>query len=183
MTVFNLDEKGSLTSCHQSNVKSTSRKVFLLLLTDGLNSHYCLVTNFQHFMHTLCRSSWKAMTGPKAKSCVNCMQSIGKVKNSGYDRLCEENQPLRIVMRNEDSKLNLNNWEKTQKSPFVVYADLEALNFPGDIKEWRKTVIIEKQYPASYGAILLNCRTKSLVADSFYRCKDCISKLMKRLRR
>ena len=135
ITVFNFDEKGSLTCCLRSKVKSKIRKVFLLLLTDGLNSHYCLITNFQHFMHTLCRSPWKAMKGPKTKFCVNCMQSIGKVKYRDHVRLCEDNQPLRIVMPNEDLKLEFNNWENTQKYPLVEYADLEALNVPADIKK------------------------------------------------
>ena len=84
-------------------------------------------------------------------------------------------------MPNEDLKLKFNNWEKTQKCPFVVYADLEALNVPADKKKG-KTVIIEKQYPASYGAILVDCRRNSVVADSFYRENYCISKLMNRLR-
>ena len=183
ITVFNFDEKESLTCCHRSKVESKIRKVFLLLLTDGLNSHYCLITNFQHFMHTLCRSPRKTMKGPQTKFCVNCMKSIGKVKYRDHVRLCEDNQLLRILIPNEDLKLKFNNWEKTQKCPFVVYADLEALNVPADIKKGKKTVIIEKQYPASYGAILVDCRTNSVVAESLYRGKDCISKLMNRLRR
>ena len=56
--------------------KSKIQKVFLLLPADGLNYHYCLITNFQNFMHTLCRSPRKAMKGPKTKFCVNCMKSI-----------------------------------------------------------------------------------------------------------
>ena len=78
------------------------------------------------------------MKGPKTKFCVNCMQSIGKVKYRDHARLCEDNQPLRIVMPNEELKLTFNNWEKTQKFPFVVYADLEELNVPADIKEGEK---------------------------------------------
>ena len=46
ITVFNFDKKGSLTSCHRSKVKSNFRKVFLLLLRDSLNSHYCLIASF-----------------------------------------------------------------------------------------------------------------------------------------
>ena len=110
------------------------------------------------------------------------MQSIGKVKYRDHIRLCEDNQRLRIVMPNEHLKLKFNKWEKTHKCPFVVYADLEALNVPADIRKG-KTVIIEKQYSASYGAILVDCQTNSVVAEKFYRGKDCISKLMNRRRR
>ena len=147
ITVFNFDEKGSLTCCHRSKVKSKIGKVFLLLLTDVLNSHYCLITNFQHFMHTLCRSPRKAMKCPKTKFCVNCMQSIGKVEYRDHVRRCEDNQPLRNVLPNEDLKLKFNNWEKTEKCPFVVYADLEALNVPADIKNGKRLLLLKNNIP------------------------------------
>ena len=147
ITVFNFDEKESLTSCHRSKVKSKIQKVFPLLPADGLNYHYCLITNFQNFMHTLCRSPRKAIKGPKTKFCVNCMKSIGKVKYGDQVRLCEDNQPLRIVMPNEELKLKFNNWEKTQKCPFVVYADLEALNVPAVMKKGKRLFLMKNNIP------------------------------------
>ena len=51
--------------------------------------------------------------------------------------------------------------------PFVVYADLEALNVPANIIKGSKTVIIEQQQPASYGAILVDSRKNVVVAESF----------------
>ena len=59
---------------------------------------------------------------------------------------------------------------------------MEALNVPED-KKGKKTVNIEKHYPTSYGAILIDCPTNSVDRKSFYRGKDCISKLMNRLRK
>ena len=98
ITVLSLDDDGSLFCCHRSKLKGNFRKVFLLLLTDGLNSHYCLITNFQNLMHKLCRSLGKAEKGRRTNFCVNCMQSIGKNKYADHIRLCEDNQTLRIVM-------------------------------------------------------------------------------------
>ena len=109
ITVFSFDEQGALFCCHRSKIKGTYPKIFLLLLLDGLNSHYCLITNFQAFMHKVCRSPKKAAKGPKTKFCVNCMQSIGKAKFTEHVRLCDDNQPLRIVMPNEDLKLKFTN--------------------------------------------------------------------------
>ena len=120
ITVLSLDDEGSLFCCHRSKLKGNFRKVFLLLLTDGLKSHYCLITNFQHLMHKLCRFLGKAEKGRRTNFCVNCMQSIGKSKYADHIRLCEDNQPLRIVMPSEELKLKFGNWEKTQKCPFVV---------------------------------------------------------------
>ena len=183
ITVLSLDDEGSLFCCHQSKLKGNFRKVFLLLLTDRLNSHYCLITNFQNLMHKLCRSLGKAEKGRRTNFCVNCMQSIGKNKYADHIRLCEENQPLRIVMPSEELKLKFVNWEKTQKCPLVVYADLEALNVAVNVAKGKSTVILERQVPASNGAILVDDRTNSVTAESFYRGEDSINTLMNCLRR
>ena len=100
ITVFSLDDDGSLFCCHRSKLKGNFRKIFLFLLTDGLNSHYCLITNFQNLMHNIC-SLGKAEKGRRTNFCVNCMQSIEK-KYVDHIRLCEDNQPLRIVMPSEE---------------------------------------------------------------------------------
>ena len=105
ITVLSLDDESSLFCCHRSKLKGNFRKVFLLLLTDGLNSRYCLITNFQNLMHKLCRSIGKAENGRRTNFWVKCIQSIGKNKYADQIRLCEDNQPLRIVMPSEELKL------------------------------------------------------------------------------
>ena len=183
ITVLSLDDDGSLFCCHRSKLKSNFRKVFLLLLTDGLNYHHCLITNFQNLMHKLCRSLGKAEKGRRTNFCVNCMQSIGKNKYADHIRLSEDNRPLRIVMPSEELKLKFVNWEKTQKFPFVVYADLEAPKVAVNVAKGKSTIILERQVPASYGSILVDGRTNSVIAESFYRGEDSINKLMNCLRR
>ena len=121
--------------------------------------------------------------GRRTNFCVNCMQSIGKHKYADHIRLSEDNQPLRIVMPSEELKLKFVNWEKTQKFPFVVYADLEALNVAMNVAKGKSTVILERQVPASYGAILVDGRTNSVIAESFYSGEESINRLMNCLRR
>ena len=171
ITVLSFDDEDSLFCGHRCKLKGNVRKDFLLLLTDGLNSRYCLITNFQNLMSKFCHSLGKAEKGRR---------TIGKHKYVGHIRLCEDNQPLRIVMPSEELKLN---WEKTQKCPFVVYADLEALNVAVNVAKGKRTVIFERQVPASYGAILVNGRTNSGIAESFHRGEDSNNTLMNGLRR
>ena len=104
-------------------------------------------------------------------------------KNADHIRLCEDNQPLRMVMPSEELKLKFVNWEKTQKCLFVVYVDLEALNVAVNVAKGNSTVILERQVPASYAANLVNGRTNSVIAESFYRGEDSINRLMNCLRR
>ena len=150
ITVLILDDDGSLICCHRSRLKGNFRKIFILLLIDGLNSHNCLITKFQNLMHNLCRSLGETEKGRRTNICVNCMQSIGKTKYADHMRLCEINQPLKIVMPNDESKLNCVNWDKTQKRPFIVYADSEALNVAANVAKEKSTDILERQVPASY---------------------------------
>ena len=77
---------------------------------------------------------------------------------------CENNAPLEIQMRLESPTLEFVSWEKTQKCPFVVYADLEAMNMGAKSLSQAnaRTREIERQYAASSGAILLDSRSKWL---------------------
>ena len=183
ITVLSLDDEGSLFCCHRSKVKGNFRKAFLLLLTDGLISHDCLITNFRNLMHKLYRSLGKAEKGRRTNFGVNCLQSIGKNKYADHIRLCEDNQPLRIVMPSEELKLKFANLEKTQKCPFVFYTDLEALNVAVNVAKGKSTVILKRQVPAGYGAILVDGRTNSVIAESFYRGEHSINTLMNCLHR
>ena len=66
-------------------------------------------------------------------------------------------------MPGNNKKLTFENWQKTQLNPFVVYADLEAIDVASDgagENNISNTIEIEQQYPASFGAILVNSNCK-----------------------
>ena len=66
-------------------------------------------------------------------------------------------------MPENNKKLTFENWLKTQLNPFVVYADIEAIDVAsvgaGENNISNK-IKIERQYPASFGAILVNFNCK-----------------------
>ena len=66
-------------------------------------------------------------------------------------------------MPDNNKNLTFENWQKTQLNPFVVYAVLEATDVASDGAGENKisnTIEIERQYPASFGAILVNSNCK-----------------------
>ena len=76
---------------------------------------------------------------------------------------CETNAPLEIRMPNESTSIEFFHCEKTQKCPFVVYADLEAIIVASTVlptATHARTREVERQYPASYGAELVDSRSK-----------------------
>ena len=67
------------------------------------------------------------------------------------------------------SKFQFSNWQKTQKSLFAVYADLEAINVAVNEPQTSKnTKNIARQYPASYGAVLINSKNKIHLSTVFF---------------
>ena len=66
-------------------------------------------------------------------------------------------------MPGNNKKLTFENWQKTQLNPFVVHAGLEAIDVASDgagENNIPNTIEIERQYPASFGAILINSKCK-----------------------
>ena len=111
-------------------------------------------------MHHLLLSPAKTVKGPKSRFCGNCMQPIAKHNYSKHTDFCEEHKPLEIRMPESDRKITFVNWQKTQWCPFTVYADLEAIDVPADPSfcSESNTTEVERQYPASFGAVLLDYR-------------------------
>ena len=76
-------------------------------------------------------------------------------------------------MPNESTSIEFFHWEKTQKCPFVVYADLEAINVASTVlptATHTRTREVERQYPASYGAESVDSRSKLSFFSIFIPC-------------
>ena len=73
-------------------------------------------------------------------------------------KICESNAPFEIRMPISSPTIEFVNWQKT---PFVVYADLEAIDVCSEDAQrtGSNTKEIESQYPCSFGAILLDERS------------------------
>ena len=61
--------------------------------------------------------------------CLNCLHSFRtKNKPESHKRACENKDFCNIIMSSENNKiLEFNQYQKSYKAPFVIYADLECL--------------------------------------------------------
>ena len=61
--------------------------------------------------------------------CLNCLHSFRtKNKLESHRRVCENKGFYNIIMPSEDTKiLEFNQYQKSDKAPFIIYADLECL--------------------------------------------------------
>ena len=117
-----------------------------------------------------------------------------------HSKFCETKAPLEILMPGQDRVVDIVNWQETQRCLFTVYADLEAINVSQSEScsdEGSKTREIERQYPASYGAVQNDMRGEwfnfvifnfflgfkyffsadGVVRSSFFCGQNCIDKL------
>ena len=119
---------------------------------------------------------------------LNCFHSYRtKKKLDAHKKICENLDYCRVEMpTNDNNKIKYNQREKSIKSPFIVYADLECLlekmstcyNNP----EESSTTKINKHTPSGY-SIFIHCSfDKSKNKLNYYRGEDCMKKFCKDLR-
>ena len=98
-------------------------KVILLMITDGKKWHYLAVKSLS--------ALFKGITSKHKGDfyCLNCFQSYtteNKLKK--HKKVCENHDYCYVEMPKEDNKtVKYNHGEKSMKTPFIIYADLESL--------------------------------------------------------
>ena len=158
------------------------KQVILLMISNGENWHYLTVKILSGLL--------RGITSNHAGDfyCVNCFHSYRtKNKLEAHKKICENRNYCNVEMSNEDNKIiRYNQGEKSIKSPFIIYADLEGLleklstcyNNP----EKSSTTEINKHTPSGY-SLFTHCsfdETKNKL--DYYRGEDCMKKFCNDLR-
>ena len=158
------------------------KQVILLMISNGENWHYLTVKKLSGLL--------RGITSNHAGDFyyLNCFHSYRtKNKLEAHKKICENRIYCNVEMLHEDNKIiKCNQGEKSIKSPFIIYADLECLlekistcyNNP----EKSSTTEINKHTPSGY-LLFTNCsfdETKNKL--DYYRGEDCMKKFCKDLR-
>ena len=110
--------------------KGPHKVIPLLLLTDGLTSHYCLITNFHAFM----ARQFSGKEHHRYKFCERCLHGFrDNISLEKHLDFCGEHKAVRITLPTEESKIEFTNFHKTFSVPLVIYADTEAVSLKHDI--------------------------------------------------
>ena len=120
--------------------------------------------------------------------CLNCFHSFAtKNKLQSHKRVCENKEFCNIIMSFEDNKiLEFNQYRKSDKAPFIIYADLECIIEKIDGNKNNP----ESSLTKNLSKIILSCFSMSIVSSfrrienkhDVYRGKDCMKKFCKFLR-
>ena len=97
--------------------------ITLMLLKDGENSHYCLVNN----MSALIASQINNHKGTR-NICLNCFSGYNtKDALNKHKEYCYNNECVKTIMPEPGTFLKFKHFLHSEKVPFVIYADTEAL--------------------------------------------------------
>ena len=158
------------------------KQVILLMITDGQKWHYLAVTKLSSLLRGITSNNHEDFY------CLKCFHSFRtRNKLEKHKKICENHDYCNVEMPNENNKIiKYNEGEKSMKSPFIIYADLECLlekmstcyNNP----EESSTAKINKHTPSGY-SLFTHCsfdKTKNKL--DCYRGEDCMKKFCKGLR-
>ena len=149
-------------------------QVILLMITHGEKWHYLAVKRLS--------ALFRGITGNNNGDfyCLNCFQSCTtKNKLEKHKKVCKNHNYCYVQMPEEYNKtLKYHEGEKSMKSPFIVYADLECLlekrNTCHNNPEKSSTTKINKHTPSGY-SLFTHCSfdtTKNKL--DYYRGKNCM---------
>ena len=103
--MFLVSTKNQILPLYLSKVK-TDEVIPLLLLTDGAQSHYCLISNFHDFM----ARQYGTRNHNLYKYCERCLHRFWNSKAlEKHLELCGEHRAVRITMPTEASKIEFTN--------------------------------------------------------------------------
>ena len=152
------------------------------MITNGEKGHYTGVTRLSGLLRGVANNNNGDFY------CLNCFHTFRtKNKLEKHKKICENHEYCHVEMPNEDNKIiKYNQGEKSIKSPFIIYGDLECLlekistcyNNP----EESSTTEINKHTPSGY-SLFTHCsfdKTKNEL--DYYRGEDCIKMFCKDLR-
>ena len=123
ITVLGYDEKEKVYPLRVSEYTGCEHDIILMLIKDEENAHYCLVNNIS----ALLASQINNHKGTR-NICLRCLNSF-KCKKSldDHKEYCYNNECVKTIMPEPGTFLRFKNFLHSEKVPFVVYADTEAL--------------------------------------------------------
>ena len=123
ITVLGYDETEKVYPLRVSEYTGCEHDIILMLIKDGENSHYCLVNNISALL-----ASALSKKEHKRHFCLRCLNSFNCGKSlAEHKEYCYNNECVKIVMPGKGTILRFKNFHHSEKAPFVVYADTEAL--------------------------------------------------------
>ena len=118
------------------------KQVDLLLVSDEDKQHYCLINSMSRLLSNQASKHGHVMHF--CRRCLNSFNSEGSLaKHTDY---CRSHEAIKIEMPQEGSVLKFENFVRSMRVPFVVYADFESFTQQLDTSQPNPECSYTKQY-------------------------------------
>ena len=148
----------------------------LLLISEGEVTHYCLIKDFNKFMHKQTKHNGRK------HFCMRCLQcfSSEEVLTKHKVTCIEINGMQSIKMPEAGSKVSFKSYSKQLPVPFVIYADFEAITekIPASAEK-SNTDQYQKHTACGYGYKVVCCYDDKFSKEiTIYRGENAVHKFM-----
>ena len=113
--------------------------------------------------------------------CLNRLLSFATKKNKldSHKKVCENKDFFNVIMASEDTKiLEVNQYQKSDKVPFIIYADLECIvetiNGCKNNPEDSSTTIVSEHIPSGFSMSTISSFRSIENKHDVYRAEDCM---------
>ena len=152
------------------------------MITDGEKWHYLAVKRLPALLNGITSNHNGDFY------CLNCFHAYStKNKLESHKKICKNHDYCHEEMPNEDNEIiKYNQGEKSIKSPFIIYADLECLlekiSTCYNNSEESSTTEINNHTPSGYSLFTHYTFDKTKRKADYYRGEDCMKKFCMDLR-
>ena len=125
ITVLGYEEKGVYPLRNSDNT-DTDQCIILMLIEKGGVKHYCLVKSINRLL-----SSQTTKGKRKQHFCLRCLNTFWcQEALSRHQEYCGEYEPVKIELPKKGTMLKFINYHRSEKVPFIIYADFECFIKP-----------------------------------------------------
>ena len=118
------------------------KQVDLLLVSDEDKQHYCLIKSMSRLL--------SMQTSKHKEKCFICRRCLNSFNSEGslakHTDYCSSHEAIKIEMPQEGSTLKFENFVRSMRVPFVVYADFESFTHKLDTSQPNPECSYTKQY-------------------------------------
>ena len=156
------------------NETDPQNAIDLLFITDKKNQHYCWIKSFSRLVRAQVTKHER-----KVYFCKRCLNKYATLKKlHEHIELCKENTACKIEVPEPDEIIEFQNYKKSMRVPFVIYADFEAVTEKVD----SCTPDSERSYTEKYqnetpsGFCYYVKKEGNSAEPVVYRGEDCVEK-------
>ena len=141
ITVLGYETKGVYPLRNSVNTDRDYNIIFILIEEGGVK-HYCLVKNLSHLL-----SSQVSNPDGKHHFCLRCLNPFWSHESlNKHQEYCGKYEAVKIELPEKGTMLEFKNHHRSEKVPFIVFADFECYNKPIQSCEPNPESSYTKQY-------------------------------------